>query len=50
MSDLLIEHDEIEAIDLSDEELERIGLNAGQNMGASDTTSKHPSGTCRQQC
>lgn len=50
MTEQVKEHDEIQAIELSDEQLERLGLNVGQHMGASDTTSKHPSGTCRQQC
>ena len=50
MNEKVKEHDEIQAIELSDEQLERLGMNVGQHMGASDTTSKHPSGTCRQQC
>jgi|LauGreSuBDMM15SN_2_FD.fasta_scaffold1216163_2 hypothetical protein len=46
----IIEYEEIQIASISDDELEGIGLNLNNPCMASDSTSRHPSGTCRQQC
>ena len=50
MEEKTIELEEIHIPFISDDELESIGLNSNHPCMASDSTSRHPSGTCRQQC